>query len=86
MAISVLTILGLMFTTDEEFTRREGLFGGVFFESSPTSHGTTNVSAGAENLVSLGMIFAFVAVVLFMTQTIYTALRSRQRALRGEHA
>lgn len=81
--IAVVTILGLMFTSDKEFERREGLFGGVFFESSPTSSGTTSVSAGVDNFVVMGAFFLFFAVSLWFAQGIFSALRERQRALRA---
>lgn len=73
---AVVTLLSLMFSTGQEYVRKVGLFGSLFFETTAAPGGATGVSMGVANLgVLVGVFAAFLAAVL-LVQLMYRHWRS----------
>ena len=84
--IATLTLLYLMFSSDDGDVRREAFFSALMFESRDAADGTTSVTVGVENPVPLIVLFIVLAVMLTVIQLTYRALKHyRQQLLEHRH-
>jgi hypothetical protein len=82
MSVATFAILYIMFTTPDDNIRKEGLFGGVFFETrTPDPKGATALSVGVGNPVPLIVIGLGIFVFLVLFARIYTQLRQHRQGL-----
>lgn len=73
--------LALMFSTGAESTRKEGLFGAVYFESVASSGGGLSASMGIGSAVALGGVFLIAALMVLLVQLIFLRLRAYKQTL-----
>lgn len=78
---ATLTLLYLMFSSDDGDVRREAFFGALSFESRDAADGTTSVTVGVENPVPLIVLFIVLAVMLTVIQLTYRALKHYRQQL-----
>jgi hypothetical protein len=81
LVVTVFALLYLMFTTDDEVVRKEGLFGSVFFETKEVRDGGTGATMGIDNPVAVVVIFGLLAILLAFTQVIFRMLKSYRSQL-----
>jgi hypothetical protein len=71
MGLGTLTCMYLMFSTRTSTVRKEGLFGGVFFQSKEAAGGVLHVSAGMANWVPLAIIWGILFIFLVVVHYFY---------------
>lgn len=81
------TLLILMFSTSADAIRREGMFGAVYFQTSPgATPDITQVRMGVARPISLLGFAAVVFLFLIVVQLIYRRLAEYRSRLVQEHA
>jgi hypothetical protein len=78
---AVAVLLYLMFSTDDEDIRREGLFGSVAVEIDKLSDGGLGLTAGVEDPIRLFLVFLVLAFFIAATQIVYGLLKQRRAQL-----
>ncbi len=73
-------LLVAMFSTQGDNERTEVLFGGLFFQTSPTFDGVA-ASMGMGSPLPLAAIFLAASVFGYLVQTLYFALKRRRELL-----
>ena len=81
LVIATVTLLYLMFSSDDGDVRREALLGALMFESRDAADGSTSVTVGVENPVPLIVMFFVLAVMLTVIQLTYRALKHYRQQL-----
>lgn len=81
LVIATVTLLYLMFSSDDGDVRREALLGALMFESRDAADGSTSVTVGVENPVPLIVLFVVLAVMLTVIQLTYRALKHYRQQL-----
>ncbi len=79
--ITTVTLLYLMFSSDDGDVRREAFFGALLFESRDASDGSTSLTVGVENPLPLLILFVVLAVMLTVIQLTYRALKQYRQQL-----
>lgn len=80
--ITVVALLGLMFSTDpDEPVRETALFGSLFFEVTEVSGDTTKANLGVDSVVPLVVLFLVIGLILTMFQLVYRVLKARRAFL-----
>ena len=81
LVIATVTLLYLMFSSDDGDTRREAFFGSLVFESRDAADESTSVTVGIENPLPLLVLFAVLALMLTVIQLTYRALKLYRQQL-----
>lgn len=84
LVFATLTLLYLMFSSDDGDVRRETFFGALMFESRDAADGSTSVTVGVENPVPLVVLFVVLAIMLTVIQLMYRALKQYRQQLLEE--
>lgn len=74
-------MLFLMFSADETYVRREGLFGALFFESVEAGDGGADIALGVSRPAVLGGIFVIFSLLIALSQVIYRWLKGYRSQL-----
>lgn len=80
MCITVLSILWAMFSTHGDNERTEGLFGGVFFESSSSPDGSVMGTMGLNNYWIIIGLFVIICIFLLAAQVFFRKLNSHKKS------
>ncbi|MGL4177282.1 MAG: hypothetical protein ACRCSN_14530 [Dermatophilaceae bacterium] len=75
-----------MFSTDEDSARRTGLFGSLFFQTTPAPDGAVRASMGVAGFSGLLGTFVTLVVTLTMSQFMYRWLKGYRAHLIAERA
>lgn len=74
-----------MFSTTGENERSEGLFGAIFFETSPLPDGNVNASMGVDQPWILALLFLFISMVCIATRFCFGRLKAYKKSLQSSH-
>jgi hypothetical protein len=83
---AVATLLYLMFSTGAETVHKEGLFGSLFFETTPLPDGGTGVNMGVAHPAGLIIVFLLFAAFLVLVQFCYRLLKNYRAQLIKERS
>lgn len=79
-------LLYLMFSTDEDNIRKEGLFGSVFFETREVREGVVGSSMGVDDPVGLVVLFLVLFGLVTLTQLAFHGLKAYRAELIRERS
>ncbi len=80
------TLLFLMLSTGDETVRREGLFGGVFFQTQEVRPGVTGAEMGIDSIAGIVGVFAIFVVLMLLVQLTFLVLKQYRAGLIAERA
>jgi len=86
LVTAVATLLYLMFSTGAETVHKEGLFGSLFFETTPLPDGGTGVNMGVAHPAGLIIVFLLFAGFLVLVQFCYRLLKNYRAQLIKERS
>ena len=86
LVVAAGALLFLMFSTDEDNVRKEGLFGSVFFETREVREGVIGSSMGIDNPVGLIVIFLVLFGLVTLTQIAFHSLKAYRAQLIRERS
>lgn len=84
MALTIASLIGVMFTTHPGDPRRYGLFGAVFFEVREKADGALDVGVGVENVAPIIVAFVVLSGLVLAVSTCFAALRQYKRSLMSD--
>ncbi|AXG12758.1 hypothetical protein DN585_04405 [Intrasporangium calvum] len=86
LVVAAGALLYLMFSTDEDNIRKEGLFGAVFFETREVREGVIGSSMGVDDPVGLIVVFVVLFGLVTLTQLAFHALKAYRADLIRERS
>ena len=84
MALTIASLIGIMFTTHPGDPRSHGLFGAVFFEVREKADGALDVGVGLEDAVPVVVTFFVLSGLVLAVSTCFDALRQYKRSLTSD--
>jgi hypothetical protein len=84
LIVAATTCVYLILTTKEDAVRREGLFGGVYFQSSQNPSGSLTVTLGVGNWWGLGIVFCGFLVLSAVFFVMYRRITEYKKGLQTE--
>jgi hypothetical protein len=86
MALTVTSLIGVMFTTHPGDPRAYALFGAVFFEVREKTDGALDIGVGLENVIPVVVTFIVLSAFVLAVSVCLAALRRYKRSLTGSRA